>query len=131
MHLIQFGTPNSQVDIGTRLEVIRMLFLVRTDSFPGLGPEIDLEKLGPLAEHEVIPSLETLIKLRNEGKILAGGTPAGDRAHVFIVDAASNEEVTGLIQALPFWGRHKWQVTPLESWDHHVDFLRGMLAKGE
>ena len=45
--------------------------------------------------------MEALVKLRDEGKILAEGVPAGDRAHVFIVDAASNDEVTELIQSLP------------------------------
>jgi hypothetical protein len=48
--------------------------------------------------------MEALVKLREEGKILAVGVPAGDRAHVFIVDAASNDEVSELIQSLPFVG---------------------------
>ena len=106
-----------------------MLYLVKTDSYPGFGPQVPPEQIVPLAQQEVIPTMEALVKLRQEGKILAGGVPAGDRAHIFIVDAASNDEVTELIQSLPLWGRHVWDVTPLESWEHHAAFIRQTVAQ--
>ena len=44
-------------------------------------------------ENIILPTFDTLVKLEGDKKILAGGLPVGDRAFVFIVEAASNEEV--------------------------------------
>ena len=106
-----------------------MLYLVKTDSYPGFGAQVAPEHIVSLAEQEVIPTMEALVKLRNEGNILAGGVPAEDRAHVFSRDAASNDEVTELLQSLPLWGRHVWDGTPLESWEHHAAFIRQLVAQ--
>ena len=51
---------------------------------------------------QVMTSIEILAKLEAEGKILAGGLPSTQRRHVFIIEAESNDEVTELIQGLPF-----------------------------
>ncbi len=104
-----------------------MLYLVETDAaeISHLTPE----QLTTLAEEAVIPSLEALTKLQSEKKILAGGCIAGQRAHAFIVEAASNEAVSELLHSLPLWAGHDWTVTPLESWEHHITFLRGMVDK--
>ena len=61
----------------------------------------------------VLPSrsLPTLAGLT----ILAGGLPVGDRAFVFIIEAASNEELDQLLRSIPAWGVLKWKVTPLQS----------------
>jgi hypothetical protein len=40
-----------------------------------------------LLEQTVIPHFEYVIRLKTEGKILAGGSPVGDRAFVFIIEA--------------------------------------------
>jgi hypothetical protein len=42
-----------------------------------------------LLEGNVIPHFEHVIKLKAEGRILAGGIPVGDRAFVFIIEAPS------------------------------------------
>ena len=31
------------------------------------------------------------------------------------MDVKSNEELTELLQSLPFWGLLKWEITPIES----------------
>ena len=100
-----------------------MRYLVTTDHFGGPPPPPD--QMGPLLE-TVAASMEKLSQLLNEGKIVAGGVPAGQKKHVFIVEAASNDEVTDLVHSLPFWMAHRWEITPLESWDHHLDFVRSM-----
>ena len=74
----------------------------------------------------VVSSVETLNGLLAEGKIKAGGLPAGQRKHVFIIEADSPEEVTELVHSLPFWMAHKWEITPLESWTDHLKFLASM-----
>ena len=97
------------------------LYLVTTDHFG--GPPLPPDQLATVSE-QVIAGLEKLSKLLKDKKIVAGGTPAGQKRHVFIVDAESNDEVTELVQTLPFWLAHRWEIIPLESWSHHIDFLR-------
>ena len=70
----------------------------------------------------VVPSMELLATLTAEKTILAGGVPSGDRAVAFVVEVSSNDEVTELVQSVPFWIFMKWNVTPLESFQHHGAF---------
>ena len=71
----------------------------------------------------VEPSMEILAKLAAEKTILAGGLPSGERAIVFVAEAASNDEITELVQSLPLWVFSKFNVTPLESFQHHGAFV--------
>ena len=73
-------------------------------------------------DQAVVPSMEALAKLSSEKKILAGGVPSGKRAVAFVVEASSNDEATELVQSVPFWIFMKWNVTPLESFQHHGTF---------
>lgn len=100
-----------------------MLYLVTTDHFAGPPPPPD--QMAGLLE-TVSSSLEMLNGLLADGKIVAGGVPAGQKKHVFIVEAASNDEVTELVQNLPLWMAHQWEITPLESWTHHLAHLQSM-----
>jgi len=79
-------------------------------------------------DHAVVPSLDALAKLTEQKKILAGGVLSGQRNTAFIVDAASNDEATELVQGIPFWALCKWKVTPLESFEHHAAFA-GQVAE--
>ena len=67
-----------------------------------------------------------MAKLKEEGKIVAGGNLPGERAATFIVEAESHEEATELVQSFPFWAFSKWKVTPLESFEHIAAFARRM-----
>ena len=68
-----------------------------------------------------------LIKLEKSRKILAGGLPVGDRAFVFILEAASNEEVDQMLRNIPMWGSLDWEVTPLQSFSGRAAQERGFL----
>jgi hypothetical protein len=68
-----------------------------------------------LLEGTVIPHFEHVIRLKTEGKILAGGVPVGDRASVFVIEAASNDEADRIVRDMPAWGLLEWKVTPLQS----------------
>ena len=63
-----------------------------------------------LLEGAVIPHFEYVIKLKTEGKILAGGVPVGDRAFVFIIEATSNDEADRIVRDMPAWGLLEWKV---------------------
>lgn len=67
-----------------------------------------------MIEAVITPSLEMLAKWAADGKIM-GGVAAGARRGVFVMKAASNEEVDDMLGSLPFWGLLKWNVTPLHS----------------
>ena len=89
-----------------------MQYLVSASEGPGFAsPEEALEAL----ENMVIPAFEALVRLENEKKILAGGVPLGDRAFVFIMEAASHDEVDRLLRSLPMWGVLKWDVMALQT----------------
>jgi uncharacterized protein YciI len=100
-----------------------MMYLVSTDHFG--GPPPPPEQMGALLE-TVSASMEKLNQLLSDGKIVAGGVPAGQKKHVFIVEADSNDEVTDLVHGLPFWMAHRWEITPLETWAHHLEFVNSL-----
>jgi muconolactone delta-isomerase len=68
-----------------------------------------------LLEGTVIPHFEYMVRLKSEGKLLAGGLPVGDRAFVCIIEAASNDEADRIVRDMPAWGVLEWKVTPLQS----------------
>jgi len=104
----------------------KMKYLVTGSKGPGFASP---EEGAVILEQAALPSLEMLIKLEKRGKILAGGLPVGDRAFVFIVEAASHEEVDQFLQDLPLWGVLSWQVTPLQTFASRAAYERKALKK--
>jgi hypothetical protein len=104
------------------------LYMV-SGTFIDPGPMLQPQQLAPMLEKMILPSLEIIAKWEEEGKILGGGHPTGDRAGVFIMKAGSNVEVDNLLQSLPFWGLLKWVVTPLVSYKDRVNHIRKDLEK--
>jgi muconolactone D-isomerase len=80
-------------------------------------------------EEQVIPTHEALMKLEVEKKILAGGDLSGRRGNAFIVEVASNEELSTLLMSLPAWGYQKVDVTPLESFEERQVLHRKFLER--
>ncbi len=87
------------------------------------------EQFVRMLENIIIPSLEAVAKLESENKILAAGVLTGARAVVFILEAESNEDVTQLMQSLPFWGLLKWEVMPLDSFENRANQERRNLVE--
>src|SRR3970040_2306057 len=74
-----------------------MKYLVSGSEGPGFAsPEEAVEIL----EEVILPTFDALMKLEAQKKIAAGGLPVGDRAFVFIAEAASNEELDRLLRSL-------------------------------
>jgi len=89
-----------------------MKYLVVGSGGPGFAsPEEAIEVL----ENVVLPSFNEIIQLEKKKKIVAGGLPVGDRAFVFIAEAASNDELDTMLRGLPMWGSLDWEVTPLQT----------------
>lgn len=90
------------------------LYLV-TAEYVEPGPLLPPQQVIPMLENAVLPSFEAMEKLLQDRIILAGGLVSGARAGAFIMEAASNAEVSRILMQLPMWGIVTWKVTPLES----------------
>lgn len=104
-----------------------MQYLVTMEALEtGLLPP---QQIAQIIENQIVPSLEACEKLCKEKKILAGGVSVGRRAGVAIFEAESNEELSGLLQSLPFWGMMKINVEPLESFESRASQTRQMVKR--
>jgi len=105
-----------------------MKYLV-TMELTGTPPAASPQELVRWLEQMVIPSEEAVIKLEAEGKILAGGDLSGRRGWAFIVEAASNEGLSRLLNRIPEWPLMKVDVTPLESYEERLAIIRRELER--
>ena len=105
-----------------------MKYLV-TMELIGTVPVASPQELVQWMEQTVIPSEEAAMKLEAEGKILAGGDLSGRRGWAFIMEAASNEELSRLLMGIPEWPFLKVDVTPLESFGERLAQTREGLER--
>jgi muconolactone delta-isomerase len=77
-------------------------------------------------EQLILPTLEQCKKLKDDGKILAGGPMSGAVALALIVTAESAQELDDLITSLPVWTRMETEVIPLTTFDER---RRSILSK--
>ena len=96
-----------------------MQYLV-TEELIDPGPLLPPDQLVGIMRQWIVPSLDALINLKSEDKIIAGGVPVGERALVLIFEAESNEELDSILQRLPLWGLARWKVTPLENLEGRI-----------
>jgi muconolactone delta-isomerase len=90
-----------------------MRFLVTIDG-SDIGVGMSPERLGQVLDQMVVPGVEKLAQLEQEGRIHGGGYTAA-RGGVFMIDADSSEEVDQLVASLPHWPLLKVDVQPLIS----------------
>ena len=102
-----------------------MQYLVEGTGGPGFA---NAAEALTVLESEILPGFETMIRMEAEGKILAGGLPVGERAFVFVIEAANNDEADKLIRAIPSWPVLQWKMTPLQSLSARADIERGVVA---
>ena len=100
-----------------------MKYLV-TMELMGTPPAASPQELVQWLEQMIIPSEEAMIKLEADGKILTGGDLSGRRGMAFIMEAASNEELTKLLGGIPEWPLLKVDVTPLDSFEERLAQIR-------
>jgi hypothetical protein len=97
-----------------------MKYFVSGTAGPGFAsPEEAMHVL----DNVILPSFDILTKLESAGTI-TGGLPVGDRAFVFVAEAASNEALDELLRSLPMWGSLDWEVTPLQSFEGRASMER-------
>jgi hypothetical protein len=63
-----------------------------------------IERVVGLMRSTLLPSLESLLALKAQGKVVAGGYPSGrGQSLMLIMEAESEEEVLETLQSLPCW----------------------------
>ncbi len=65
----------------------------------------------------VLPTLALAKKLKEEKKIISGGVIAGKIGFAFIIEAATAQEIDGILEGLPIWPRMVTTVTPLNTFE--------------
>ena len=103
-----------------------MRYLVTASGGPGFA---SAEEAIPILQNVVLPTFEAMKKLEDEGKVVAGGLPVGERSFVFIVEAASHKEVDQLLRNIPMWGMLDWEVTPLQSFEGRAEVERDFVQQ--
>jgi muconolactone delta-isomerase len=101
-----------------------MRFLVTIDG-SDIGVGMSPERLGQVLDQMVVPGVEKLAQLEQEGRIHGGGYTAA-RGGVFMIDADSSDEVDQLVTSLPHWGLVKVDVKPLISTNTMLERSRAM-----
>ena len=78
-------------------------------------PLLPVEQLARVIRESILPSVEALVPLRDQGKVLTGGYPIGESFMVFVVEAESEEEVREVLENLPLSNWAKTTVRRLQT----------------
>ena len=109
------------------------IFMVNILKFLVIGKGIDYG--GPIdpanflmvSEKILLPSIEMIMDWEEKQKVV-GGLFAAQRAGVIIVEAQSAEELSSLLQSLPFWAQNSWKVIPLQTFRSGIEDVKKQIA---
>ncbi len=91
------------------------------------GGPVEPVQFALFSEKVILPSIE-MVKDWEQKKVIVGGLFSGQRAGVMIIEAASGEELSALIQRLPFWTQNTWEVIPLQSFESGVEDVKRQIV---
>jgi muconolactone delta-isomerase len=77
------------------------LYFVTMDLEPDAMPRLSVGRLASILRAAISPYVETLLPLREDERLLAGGYLVGEGQMVFVFEADSEEEVRGVLEDLP------------------------------
>src|SRR5918999_5715311 len=97
-------------------------YMVTMDMARADAPLLPIDQLAGVIREAFLPSVERLLELKAQGKVVTGGYPVGQWAIVFIIEADSEEELYEILEGLPLSEAAEARVTPLEGFE---DFRRG------
>ena len=80
------------------------LYFVTMDIEPDAYPSLPAGGLARIVRDAILPSVEALIPLKVEGKLVTGGYLVGEGTMVFVFEADSEEEVREMLDGLPLSG---------------------------
>ena len=91
------------------------LYFVTMNLQPEAAPSVPVGGLARIVREAILPSLEALIPLGVEGKLVTGGYLIGEGTMVFVFEADSEEEVREVLDGLPLSGVVKPDIRPMRS----------------
>ena len=78
-----------------------MAFYFVTMAIKPADPQLPVDRLANIVREAILPSVEALIPLRAQGRLVTGGYLVGEGTMVFVFEADSEEEVRGVLEDLP------------------------------
>jgi hypothetical protein len=94
------------------------------------GGPINPADFAMFSEYVILPSIQMVKDWEDKGKVV-GGLFAGQRAGVIIVEASSGEELSAMLQTLPFWGQNTWEITPLQTFQSGTEDVKRQIANAK
>jgi hypothetical protein len=80
------------------------LYFVTMDLEPEAASSLPVGRLARIVREAILPSVEALLPLEVEGKLVTGGYLIGEGTMVFVFEADSEEEVREMLDGLPLSG---------------------------
>jgi hypothetical protein len=80
------------------------LYFVTMDIEPEAAPSMPVGSLARIVREAILPSVEALIPLQVQGRLVTGGYLVGERTMVFVFEADTEEEVRRVLEDLPLSG---------------------------
>ena len=80
------------------------LYFVSMDLEEPADPRLPVHRLAHLVREAILPTVEALIPLSAQGRLITGGYLIGERTMVFVFEADSEEEVRRMLEGMPLSG---------------------------
>jgi muconolactone delta-isomerase len=91
------------------------LYFVTMDLEPEAASSMPVGWLARIVREAILPSVEALMSLGVEGKLVTGGYLIGEGTMVFVFEAESEEEVREILGGLPLSGVATPDIRPMRA----------------
>src|SRR5918992_1246070 len=89
-------------------------YFVTMDLQKPADPQLPVHRLAHVVREAILPSVEALIPLSTQGRLVTGGYLVGERSMVFVFEADSEEEVREVLEVLPLSGVATAELRPMQ-----------------
>ena len=96
------------------------LYLV-TMNLNRADPLLPVDQLTQFIRGAILPSVESLMRLQAQGKVVSGGYPIGRPAIVLLMDAASEKELYEILEGLPIWEQVEAETRRMQGFEDLAD----------
>jgi muconolactone delta-isomerase len=108
------GTPWSAAGAASLSCAVMALYFVTLDLEKPADPQLPVDRLAHIVREAILPSVEALIPLKAQGRLVTGGYLVGERSMMFVFEADSEEEVREVLEGLPLLGVVTAELRPMQ-----------------
>ena len=98
-------------------------------SFTPFNSPLSPQEVAAFTERFVLPTLEACQKLKEAGRIIAGGTALAAVGFTIIARVDSPQELEDMVAGLPLWFRAQTRIVPLGTFESRAATVRQRVAK--